>query len=281
MKNLRDKVAVVTGAGSGIGRELARGLARKGCHLALNDIDADGLDETIGLLSGSGVKVTSHIVDVGNRDQVYQHAQEVVDAHGRVHLVFNNAGVGLGVLLEDVAYEDFEWIMGINFWGVVYGTKAYLPYLKQQPESHIINMSSINGFLTNPMNGPYCVTKFAIKGFTEALIQELQETPVRASVVCPGGIRTNIFRNARFHSSSVGISKGRVVRFFDKKMLKISSEEAARAIIRGVERNRQRIMVGQDAKILDWLCRLFPTGTSRWFANIHHKALENMQKEQA
>ena len=160
MQSLNNKVAVVTGAASGIGRELVLGLARRGCHLAISDLNSRGLKETARLASGSGVTITTHTFDVADKIQFYQHAEDVVKLHGGVHLVINNAGVALGATLDEVSYEDFEWIVGINFWGVVYGTKAFLPYLKKQSESHIVNISSINGIVSNPYNGPYCATKF-------------------------------------------------------------------------------------------------------------------------
>ncbi len=128
------------------------------------------------------MKVTTHIVDVANREQVYQYADDVVKEHGRVNIIINNAGVAVGDSIEEVSYEDFEWIVNINFWGVVYGTKAFLPYLKKEPEGHVVNISSINGIVTNPLNGPYCSTKFAVKGFTETLRQEMKGTSVGVSV---------------------------------------------------------------------------------------------------
>ncbi len=172
-------------------------LAAKGCHLAISDVNEQGLQETANLLADKNVKVTTHIVDVANREQVYQYADDVVKEHGRANIIINNAGVAVGDSIEEVSYEDFEWIVDINFWGVVYGTKAFLPHLKKEPEGHIVNISSINGIIPNPHNGPYCSTKFAVKGFTETLCQEMRGTSVGVTVVHPGGIATDIVRNAR------------------------------------------------------------------------------------
>lgn len=277
MRNIKNKVAVVTGAASGIGRELARGLAGRGCHLAISDVNADGLMETAGMLADSDVKVTTHILDVSDRQQVYRHAQDVVESHGGVHLVINNAGVALGAFLETVSYADFEWIVGINFWGVVYGTKAFLPFLKQQPEGHIVNISSINGIVPNPMNGAYCATKFAVRGFTETLMQELKGTSVHVSVVHPGGIQTNISRDSRFTAAEAGLSKDEVVNYYERKLFRCTAASAAETILSGVERGRQRIMVGRDARMLDWLRRLFPMATLQWVANAQAKHLHRVR----
>ncbi len=272
MKILSDKVVVLTGAASGIGRALAKALAEKGCHLAISDINKEGLMDTAGLIAGEKVKVSTHVVDVANRQQVYDYAQDVMKEHGRVHIVINNAGVCVADSLESVSYEDFEWLMGINFWGVVYGTKAFLPYLKKQGEAHIVNISSINGILPNPYNGPYCAAKFAVKGFTETLSQELRGTSVKVSVVHPGGIKTNIVRNARFYRvANPQKTKQDVVDLFDRFIFKTTAEDAADVIITGIRRNKQRIMVGKDAIVMDALTRLFPVFTTRLIAFITYK----------
>jgi NAD(P)-dependent dehydrogenase (short-subunit alcohol dehydrogenase family) len=262
MKDLRGRVAAVTGAASGIGRALAVNLAARGCHVAVADIDEKGLQETAALAGGSGVKVTTHRVDVSDRVQVEGFARDVVEVHGRVHLVINNAGVTVSQTLEDIAYEDFEWLMGINLWGVIYGSKAFLPFLKQQAEGHIVNISSIYGVITPPCNGAYCTAKFAVRGFTETLDQELKGTNVRVTCVHPGGVRTNIARNARFHQASDPcISRDEAVAIFDRFMARTTPDEAARIIIAGIERDKHRIMVGADAVILDVVKRLFPVAS--------------------
>ncbi len=265
MRKLTDRVAAVTGAASGIGRALATNLAARGCHLALSDVNEQGLAETASLVTLPNVKVTTHIVDVADRKQVYRYADDVVKQHGRVNILINNAGVAVGDTIEDVSYEDFEWIVGINFWGVVYGTKAFLPYLKKEPEGRIVNISSINGIVTNPNNGPYCATKFAVKGFTETLRQELHGTSVGVTVVHPGGIGTNIVRNARIRK---GVNPEKtpeeLAASFDEKVVRNTADFAARTIIDGIEKNKQRVMIGGDARFLDRFTRLFPVSATRF-----------------
>jgi NAD(P)-dependent dehydrogenase (short-subunit alcohol dehydrogenase family) len=264
MKNLRDRVAVITGAASGIGRALAINLADEGCHVAIADINRDGLKETAALIGNKEVRVTTHRVDVSKRDQVYKFAASVVKKHGSVDIVINNAGAGLGGMLEEVNYEEFEWLMGINFWGVVYSSMAFLPHLKQREEANLVNVSSVHGIFTNPGVGPYCSSKFAVRGFTQVLCQELRDSSVRVSCVHPGGIKTNIVRNAR-------IAKGHVPEKspeenqedFDKFIARTSSEKAARIIIRGIRKNKSCIMVGRDAHIYSLLTRLFPVTWQR------------------
>ena len=173
MKDFNNKVAAITGAGSGIGQQLAVLLAKAGCHLSLSDVNAAGLQATQQLLQAYPVKVTSQIVDVAQREQVAAWAQQTVQDHGKVNLIFNNAGVALGSTVEGMDYADLEWLMGINFWGVVYGTKEFLPLLKQAGEGHIINISSLFGLTSQPTQSAYNASKFAVRGFTEALRQEL------------------------------------------------------------------------------------------------------------
>jgi NAD(P)-dependent dehydrogenase (short-subunit alcohol dehydrogenase family) len=275
MKNLAHKVAAVTGAASGIGRMLAVNLAAEGCDLALADIDEAGLKETAALIDEK-VKVSTHKADVSDREQVFRFAEEAERSHDGVDLIINNAGVALGDFLETVPLEDFEWLMGINFWGVVYGTMAFLPLLKKRPEGHIVNISSINGILPNPNNGPYCAAKFAVKGYTEALAQEMRGTTIRVSCVHPGGIKTNIARNTRFNRAMYSLSREKSIRLYEEELFKTTADDAARVIISGVKRNRRRIMVGTDAKVLDLITRMFPvtavtlcSGLSRFIAKSY------------
>jgi NADP-dependent 3-hydroxy acid dehydrogenase YdfG len=275
MKTLTDRVAVITGAGSGIGRSLAVNLAAKGCHLAISDLNQESLQETANLAGNQGVKVTTHLVDVANRNQVYRYADEVVKQHGKANIVINNAGVALGDSIEDVSYEDFEWIVNINFWGVVYGTKAFLPHLKKEPEGHIVNISSINGIVPNPCNGPYCATKFAVRGFTETLKQELQDTSVGVTVVHPGGIKTDIVRNSRFRKHvNLNMTQEDLVAAYDEKIFRTTADTAARTIISGIENNTQRVLIGGDAKFLDWLTRLLPVNATRILRYMTYKYTE-------
>jgi len=257
MKNLKNKVAAITGAGSGIGRMLALGLAAESCHLAISDVNAAGLKETEKLI-GKVVKVSTHIVDVSRQDQVIRFAKEAVERHGGIDIIINNAGVALGDFLETVPIEDFEWLMGINFWGVVYGTMAFLPYLRKRPEGHIVNISSINGIVSNPNNGPYSASKYAVRGYTETLIQEMKGSNIGVSCVHPGGIKTNIAKNTKVNKTYYSISSKQAAELYDKEVFRTTAEQAARVIINGIKRNQQRVMIGYDAKILDLFMRFFP-----------------------
>src|ERR1700728_3460221 len=203
MKEFSGRVAAITGAGSGIGRALAHALARQGAHLALSDIDDPSLAETVAQCEGVGVKITSQHLDVADRHAVYAWADQVVADHGTVILIINNAGVALGATVESVSYEDFEWLMNINFWGVVFGTKAFLPYLKQSGEGHVVNLSSVFGLISVPSQSAYNAAKFAVRGFTDTLRMELEieDANVSVTTVHPGGIKTNIARNARTDAS--------------------------------------------------------------------------------
>ena len=259
MRDFRGRVAAVTGAASGIGRALAVELARRGSHLALSDIDEAGLAETVGLCEGAGVKVTSQCVDVADRDAVHAWADAVVADHGRVDLVVNNAGVALAATVEAMSYDDLDWLMGVDFWGVVHGTKAFLPHLRANGEGHIVNVSSVFGLLSIPSQSAYNAAKFAVRGFTDALRIELEADGGRISctTVHPGGIKTNIARNARI-DPSVEVVAGdadRARRDFDR-LLVTSPERAARQILAAVERNRRRALIGPDAKALDLVSRL-------------------------
>jgi len=262
MKDFKDKVAAITGAASGMGRTLALELARRGCHLALSDVNEAGLAETAEQARKLGVNVTMAKVDVADRDAVNAWADRVVADHGKVNLIFNNAGVALAAFLDTVDPKDFEWIMAINFWGVVWGTQAFLPHLRKAGEGHIINISSLFGLLSVPTNGTYNASKFAVRGFTEALRQELdiERCGVSATCVHPGGIRTNIARDARTDDSiraKTGVDAAAARERFDKLLDLTSAESAALQILRAVESDERRVLVGPDAKVMDLLVRLF------------------------
>ncbi|HYI62351.1 MAG TPA: SDR family oxidoreductase [Acidimicrobiales bacterium] len=262
MKHFDDRVAAVTGAASGIGRALALDLARRGAHLALSDVDEAGLAETADRAQARGVTVTTAAVDVADRDAVHAWADDVVEGHGRVNLVVNNAGVALGATVEAMPYEDIEWLMGVNFWGVVHGTKAFLPHLKASGEGHVVNVSSVFGLIGIPSQSAYNAAKFAVRGFTEALRLELDmaRCGVSATTVHPGGIRTNIARNARMHASLVDIgSDPEQARQDFEKLFITSPEKAARVIVRAVQLDKRRAMIGPDGHAIDVLARLPPT----------------------
>jgi butyryl-CoA dehydrogenase len=258
MKDFDGRVAAITGAGSGIGRALANNLARKGAQLALCDIDEAGLAETVAQCEGRAVKVTAQKVDVADRAAVEAWADQVVVDHGKVNLVINNAGVALGATIESMSYEDFEWLMGINFWGVVYGTKAFLPHLKASGEGHIVNLSSVFGLISVPSQAAYNAAKFAVRGFTDTLRMELdiEGANVSCTTIHPGGIKTNIAKNARMDPSLVevagDIEKAR--KRFERAFI-TSPEKAARQILTAVQRDRRRALIGPDAKVIDFISR--------------------------
>ena len=262
MKDFQGRVAAITGAGSGIGRALAKNLAGRGTHLALSDVDEVGLAETVALCEGHGVKVTSQRVDVADRAAMFAWADQVVADHGKVNLIFNNAGVALGATIEAMSYEDFSWLMNINFWGVVHGTQAFLPHLKATRDGHIVNISSVFGLISVPTQSAYNAAKFGVRGFTDALRMELEmdRAGVSCTTVHPGGIKTNIARNARM-DPSVAPMAGELEQVgadFDKVAM-TSPEKAARQILAAVEQNKRRALIGPDAKFIDVISRL-PAG---------------------
>jgi NAD(P)-dependent dehydrogenase (short-subunit alcohol dehydrogenase family) len=274
VKKFATKVAAITGAGSGIGRALALDLASRNCQLALSDINEEGLEETATLATARGVRVTSHKVDVADRHAVHRWADQVVTDHGSVNFIFNNAGVAMGSTIEGMSYEDFEWLLNINFWGVVYGTKAFLPHLKMSGDGHIVNVSSIFGLAGIPTQGAYNAAKFAVRGFTECLRQELDMTScgVSATSVHPGGIKTSIARSARMNSNigDLGMDTQSSHEKFEKAFI-TSPEKAARTILRAVQKNQRRVLVGPDAHVYDWMVRLLPSryqDVSRRFAKL-------------
>ena len=263
MKQFENKVAAITGAGSGIGRELAIQLATAGCHLALSDINEAGLAETRKLAEATGdVRVTTQKLDVADREAVFAWAERVVADHGQVNLIFNNAGVALGATVEGMAIGDFEWLMNINFWGVVHGTQAFLPHLKASGEGHIVNISSLFGLLAVPSQSAYNAAKYAVRGFTESLRQELDMTDcgVSATTVHPGGIKTAIARSARQDASirALGLDEITAGKDFEKNFI-TTADKAARIILRAVRRDSRRVLVGPDAVVLDKMQRLMPT----------------------
>ena len=250
MKNLKDKVVVITGAGSGIGQALALNLARKGALLALSDVDETGLAETVARATQAGSPdVHSTRLDVADRAAFAAYAQAVVDHFGRVNVVVNNAGVALAGDAKDLSYEDMDWIVGVNFWGVVHGTKEFLPHLIASGDGHVVNLSSLFGLLAMPGQSAYNATKFAVRGFTEALREEMLIGGHKVGVTCvhPGGIKTAIARNARVAANE---DKKATADLFDKKLARMTPEKAAEIIVRGIERNRARVLVGIDAHAL-------------------------------
>jgi NAD(P)-dependent dehydrogenase (short-subunit alcohol dehydrogenase family) len=254
---LREGVAVVTGAGSGIGRALAQRLAAAGSAVALADVDEAGLMETAASLSEKRAAATTHVVDVADEAAVRAFAGDVVARHGRVTLLINNAGVALYGTFEEISLDDLRWLMGINFWGAVYGVKYFLPILKQQPRAHIANLSSVFGLVAPAGQSAYSTSKFAVRGFTEALRHELGGTSVFVSCVHPAGVRTLIARKGRLGAGTPAGRREEGAATLDH-VAKTSPEEAAERILLGVERKEPRILIGADARKIDLLQRLRP-----------------------
>ena len=258
----RKKTAVVTGAASGIGRSLALALAKEGYNLALCDLDAVGLINTKADL-GDPPNVITSMVDVSDSEAVFAFADEVVRHFGFVDQVYNNAGVTVVQPFDEISQKDFEWVMNIDFWGVVHGCRAFIPIMKKQGFGHLINMSSIFGVITIPSQSAYNAAKFAVRGFTECIRQELRPHGIYVSCIHPGGIRTNIAKNARFYQDQLGRKdQDRFAQFFEK-MAPTSSEMAARIILDGVRRKKTRILVGKDAKLMALISRVFPASYDR------------------
>lgn len=247
MKNLANKVVVITGAGSGIGRALAENLAAKGARLALSDVNETGLADTVDLAVKAGSPdVHTARLDVADRSAFASYATEVAAHFGQVNVVINNAGVALAGDVVDLTYDDMEWITGINFWGVVHGTKEFLPHLIASGDGHVVNLSSLFGLMAMPGQSAYNATKFAVRGFTEALREEMLIAGHQVGVtsVHPGGIKTAIARNARVSDKE---DKAATAKLFDQKLARMTPERAAEIIVKGITKNQARVLVGIDA----------------------------------
>ena len=257
--NLSGGVAVVTGAASGIGAALARGLAAKGCNLALADRDAAGLAKSAAAASEKGVKVSEHMLDVSDASAIAAIPEQILAQHGRVNVLINNAGVALGGTFAKARTDpdDFEWLMNINFYGVVRMTHAFLPYLQREQKAQVVNISSIFGIIAPPGQTAYCASKFGVRGFSESLRHELVDTGIGVTVVHPGGIATNIAESAR---NPKGLNGDEVERRRKRarQMLTLSPDIAAATIIDGIETRAWRVLIGSDAKKIALLQRLFP-----------------------
>ncbi len=255
--NLRDRVAVITGAGGGIGRGIALAAARRGCHLALIDIDAAGLAETAAQGEALGVRTSLHVVDVADRGAVAALPAAMREAHGRVDLLVNNAGVAVGGTFEQVSEADFDWLMAINFGAVVRMTRAFLPLLQISDDARIVNISSVYGLISPPGQSAYSASKFAVRGFSNALRHELEGTRIGVTVAHPGGVATAIVRSAR---TPAGVPAEEIAlrRAASEKMLRMAPARAGEIIVRAVERRRARVLVGGDAVFVALIERLAP-----------------------
>ena len=255
---LEGRTAVITGAAGGIGRAIAISLARRKCDLALADVDEVGTAETARLARDYGVFVSQHRIDVADRLAVAEFPNTVAAEHGRVDILVNNAGVAVGGTFGQVTDEDFEWLFEINFWGVVRMTRAFIPLLRRSDDARVVNLSSVYGLIAPPEQVPYSASKFAVRGFSEALRHELEGSSVGVTVVHPGGVNTSIAEKARVPA---GITQEEIERRRKRyrKLLTMPPETAGETIVRGIERRQSRVLVGSDAKVISLIARLLPT----------------------
>lgn len=263
MKNFKDKVFAITGCGSGIGRQLALQLADKGAKLAINDYNESELNKTVKLLEDKNADFIHSVFDVSKKANWLAWHEDILTKYGGINALINNAGVALDkIAITDVKEEDLEWIMNINVWGVMHGSRVFLPSLIKSKEASLVNISSIFGVAGIAEQVPYCTTKFAVRGFTEALRMELQPTHpnVCVQVVHPGGIGTNIVRNGRTNSNEQFEA---TIKEFDDKLVRMTAEKCASIIIKGIQNKKQKILVGNDAWLLDKLVRNFPSSYSK------------------
>ena len=269
MSLTKESVVVITGAASGIGRALAVRLAREQiAGIAISDVNAEALAETEKLINKPNLLVTTHRVNVADEAEMRAFAGDVVRRHGRVTHVINNAGVALGGAVSEVSLDDMRWLMSINFWGVVYGTKLFLPILEKEKSAHIVNFSSLFGIIAPPGQAAYAASKFAVRGFTEALRHELEGTHIAVSVVHPGGVKTNIANNARIGENVMRSEKEIAERKekINRNLSRTTPEQAAEIIVNGIKMRSPRIIVGTDARLLSLFARLFPR---RYFSLVN------------
>jgi NAD(P)-dependent dehydrogenase (short-subunit alcohol dehydrogenase family) len=272
MSKVSNKVCVITGAGSGIGRELALELARRGARaVAISDVNDEGMAETARLVEAQVPSVAVHEqhLDVADRHAFIAYADTIAGEFGVVHQIYNNAGIASGKTVLDASFEVYDKVIGINLFGVIHGTKVFLPHLIASGDGHVTNISSLNGFMAQDELSAYCATKFGVRGFTETLRIEMlrDKLPVKVTVVHPGGVKTNIATAGLQHAEALGYEvsehERRRVQAYNEKLLRMPPAEAARIIIDGVERDKPRVLVGNDAKLVDLIVRSFPVSYTR------------------
>lgn len=274
---LRDGVAVLTGAASGIGKATALLLAAHGCHLALADRNADGLATVAASARARGVRVSEHVLDVADYEEIMELPEKVMSEHGKVTILMNNAGVGLVGTFDQLSLDEFRWLIEINLMAVVNLTTVFLPILRQQPQAHIVNISSIFGIIAPPEQTAYVAAKFAVRGFSESLRHELEGSNVSLTVVHPGGIQTNIANSARVAAKAdPALAKANLTEF--NKTLRTSPEEAAEQIVGAIQRRAPRLLIGNDAKGMELLQRLMPVRYWKLMQKVYAKVLEAGKK---
>lgn len=259
------KTAVITGAGSGIGRALARQLNREACALYLSDVREETLAETAELLERREVAVDTRVLDVADKHAVHSWAQAIDAERGHVDIVINNAGVAYGATVADSDYEHMEWLININLWGVIYGTMAFLPLLQKSPQGHLVNISSIFGIIAVPTQSAYNAAKFGVRGFTESLRHEMEGSHVHVCCVHPGGIKTNIARESR--GGDPAVSREERAQLFER-LAPTTAESAAAQIMRAIERKQKRLLIGRDARYISLISRLFPVNYLRFVPGL-------------
>jgi NAD(P)-dependent dehydrogenase (short-subunit alcohol dehydrogenase family) len=265
MRRLEGRTAVVTGAAGGIGRAIAEKLAAAGCHLALCDRNESGLADTADSVQALGRRASRHVVDVSKRPAMEALVADVLSFHGNCHILVNNAGVTVISTFENQTLDDFEWLMGVNFWGTVYGCKLFLPALLAADEAHIVNLSSVFGILGVPMQSAYCASKFAVRGLSESLRAELSSTHVGVTSVHPAGVATNIVRDARYSARAVGSMRDNLVNRFSKQT---QPDEIADRVVQAIRKNDPRVLVARGARVIDTMQRASPSVGSRVVAGI-------------
>ncbi|MFD3510259.1 SDR family NAD(P)-dependent oxidoreductase [Nocardia sp. NPDC058666] len=275
MRQFAGRTVVVTGAGSGIGQALALRFADAGARLALADLDGAGLEQTVRQTRNLGAEVSARVIDVTDRSGVFGWAADVAQRFGAVHVVINNAGVSFTGEIERTEFADLERVMDVNFWGVVNGTKAFLPHLIASGDGHLVNVSSVFGLAAFPGQGAYCAAKFAVRGFTEALRMELraQDQPVQVTCVCPGGVKTALVRNS---SAAADIDVDVLAAAFDRDP-GVSAHSAAATIFAGVRAGRSRVLIGRDAWLIDLTQRVFGAGYQRVLGPVGTRLMDRIR----